>query len=129
LVVNLAIQCKVLFVCMGNICRSPTAHAVFQKLVNENDLGDVIKVDSAGTDFVKFHYILVMDSENYNNLNNTSEHCHAKKIKFFLEFASQVANHDVPDPYYGGEEGFEKVLDLVENASQGLLEHIKQAHL
>ena len=155
---------KVLFVCMGNICRSPTAHAVFQKLVDDNELNEVIKIDSAGTygyhigkkpdaratsagatrgydlsvlrarkversDFENFDYLLAMDSENYADLESQCDHDFKHKIKLFLEFAQHAEVQEVPDPYYGGLKGFEVVLDLVEAASRGLLEHIKQTHL
>ena len=149
---------------MGNICRSPTAHSVFQQLVDEHDLNNIIEVDSAGTyayhkgkkpdarassiadkrgynlsgmrarkvaegDFEKFNYILAMDDENYIDLLSQCDNEHKHKIKHFLEFGSQTKLHEVPDPYYGGLNGFEVVLDLVEDASKGLLEHIKATHL
>jgi protein-tyrosine phosphatase len=149
---------------MGNLCRSPTAHGVFQQLVNEQDLNNSVVVDSAGTyayqkgkkpdprassiadkrgynlssirarkiaddDFKKFNYILAMDDENYTDLLTQSNDEHKHKIKRFLEFSTQTKLHEVPDPYYGGLNGFEIVLDLVEDASKGLLEHIKVTHL
>ena len=149
---------------MGNICRSPTAHGVFQRLVDEHDLNNSVVVDSAGTyayhkgkkpdarassiagkrgyklssirarkvaddDFEKFNYILAMDDENYTDLLTQCNDEHKHKIKHFLEFATQTKLHEVPDPYYGGLNGFEIVLDLVEDASKGLLEHIKDTHL
>jgi len=154
---------KVLFVCMGNICRSPTAHAVFQKFVDDIGLNEVIEIDSAGTygyhigkkpdsratsaaanrgydlsvlrarkieqsDFEKFDYLLAMDSENYEDLESKCDRQYKHKIKLFLEFAPHVEVQEVPDPYYGGLKGFEAVLDLVEDASKGLLKHIKLEH-
>jgi len=164
LLFNSSKQLRVLFVCMGNICRSPTAHAVFQKLVIEHGLKNIIEVDSAGThayhlgkkpdaractiaakrgynlsklrarkvksaDFEKFEYILAMDNENFTDLLTECNEEHKHKIKLFLEFSTQVEAQEVPDPYYGGLRGFEKVLDLVEDASNGLLNHIEFTHL
>lgn len=161
-------QVNILFVCMGNICRSPTAHAVFQKFVDDNELNEAIKIDSAGTygyhigkkpdsrasavaikrgydlsslrarkveheDFEHFDYVLAMDDENYADLITLSQsdqkQDHKHKIKLFLDFAVQSNVREVPDPYYGGSKGFEMVLDLVEDASKGLLAHIKQTNL
>lgn len=155
---------KVLFVCMGNICRSPTAHGVFLKLIADQSVGDLIEVDSAGThayhigkapdrrsqtaalqrgvdlsplrarqvqknDFGYYDYILAMDND---NLEILIEHCpvqHRHKLQLFLEYAPHLPENEVPDPYYGGERGFEQVLDLVEAAAQGLLEEIRNKHL
>lgn len=146
---------KVLFVCLGNICRSPTAHGVFEQLVEQRALAQRIAVDSAGTanwhagkapdsrsmqaarkrgyelnalrarqvrvqDFDEFDVILAMDN---NNLQDLRELCpsHFKgHLGLFLDFAKD-GEAEVPDPYHGGEEGFERVLDLVEDASEGLL--------
>lgn len=155
------VSVDVLFVCMGNICRSPTAHGVFQKLVDQESLSKQVFVDSAGTygyhigkqpdsraikaaskrgydlsnlrarkvaaeDFIKFDYVLAMDEENYADLLSQSDTEYHHKIKLFLEFSKYRNTKEVPDPYYGGGHGFEEVLDLVEDASSGLLEHIKQ---
>ncbi|MBT8123285.1 MAG: low molecular weight phosphotyrosine protein phosphatase [Gammaproteobacteria bacterium] len=149
---------------MANICRSPTAHGVFQKIVDNHDLNDFIVVDSAGTyahrigkkpdaraitaaakrgynlvglrarkvtdaDFEIFDYILAMDDENYADLTAQCRDEHKDKVRHFLEFATQAGVNEVPDPYYGGSQGFETVLDLVEEASLGLLKHIKTTHL
>ncbi|KAA6185787.1 low molecular weight phosphotyrosine protein phosphatase [Thiohalocapsa marina] len=156
---------RVLFVCMGNICRSPTAHGVFRKLVQESGLAERITVDSAGThayhlgeapdrraqetalrrgiplsdlrarralaeDFELFQYILAMDQDNYDNLALL---CPAgrgleQRLRLFMEFAPHMGQREVPDPYYGGAGGFETVFDLVEAASQGLLEEIRRRH-
>lgn len=148
---------------MGNICRSPTAHGVFQKIIQQEGLTDRIGIDSAGTyayhvgkkpdsraiasaskrgyelsklrarkvtdeDFEKFDYILAMDEENLADLLVQSNEEHIDKIKLFLEFSKKTQSLEVPDPYYGGAQGFEVVLDLVEEASNGLLAHIKQEH-
>jgi protein-tyrosine phosphatase len=147
-------QIKVLFVCMGNICRSPTAEGVFRHLIKEQGTADRFFIDSAGThayhvgeqpdrraqqtarargidlsfirarkvtrsDFAEFDYIFAMDSDNYDNLVSICPAEHQDKIQLFLEFASNYSDRDVPDPYYGGQNGFEYVFDLVEDASQG----------
>ena len=147
---------SVLFVCMGNICRSPTAEGVFRHHVEEAGLGDRIIVDSAGThayhvgdppdrranaaaerrgiqlgnlrarrvsdeDFERYDYVLAMDLDNLERLKDQSPSEHHNKVRLFLEFSS-LKEREVPDPYYGGAAGFERVLDLVEDASRGLLE-------
>lgn len=154
---------KVLFVCMGNICRSPTAHGVFENLVKINGLEDVIEIDSAGThayhigeppdkraqatalnrgvdlssqrarrvqvsDFESYDYVVAMDHDNLSNLIEICPTAMKGKIKLFLSYTSDFDVDEVPDPYYGGPTGFEKVLDMVESASEGLLAHIKQQH-
>lgn len=155
---------SVLFVCMGNICRSPTAHAVFRKLVNDEGLADLIRIDSAGThayhvgnppdersmltarqrgiemadlrarkvdfsDLIEFDYILAMDADNYANLVTMAPQDLKPKIELFLEYAPELQTQHVPDPYYGGADGFEQVFDLVYSASRGLLTDIKKRHL
>lgn len=147
-------QIKVLFVCMGNICRSPTAEGVFNKVVTDLGMTDRFLVDSAGThayhigegpdsraqqtartrgvnlseirarkvtpsDFEHFDHILAMDSDNYHMLLAASPEEHHHKIKLFLEYAPERSENDVPDPYYGGQHGFNHVFDLVEDASRG----------
>ncbi|MES9900158.1 MAG: low molecular weight protein-tyrosine-phosphatase [Sedimenticola sp.] len=157
---------KVLFVCMGNICRSPTAHGVFEGMVKSEGLGDRIEVDSAGThayhvgnppdnraqqtalgrgfdlssqrarqasseDFLLFDYILAMDKDNYANLAAISPGGEMRaELKLFMDFTSGFFKaREVPDPYYGGDQGFEKVFDMVEEASRGLLSDIREKHL
>ena len=155
---------SVLFVCLGNICRSPTAHGVFQFMVDKQALGHKINVDSAGTgdwhlgrgpdtralqhaaqrgydmndlrarlvtaeDFYQFDYILAMDRQNFNNLRAIQPQNTDCDLRLFLDFSQNPEfseYQEVPDPYYGGDSGFNLVLDLVEDASVGLLEHIKQ---
>jgi protein-tyrosine phosphatase len=147
---------SVLFVCMGNICRSPTAEGVFRHFVNEAGLNEEITVDSAGThayhvgeppdrramaaaerrgvslvglkarrvtddDFERFDHIIAMDEDNLIRLPEQSTDEYRDKISLFLSFAVDTET-EVPDPYYGGGAGFERVLDLVEKASRGLLE-------
>ena len=152
---------KVLFVCLGTICRSPTAEGVFRKLVEEHDLASQIVVDSAGThayhldqppdrraqgaaarrgidlsslrgrqattqDIEEFDYVLAMDWENYDNLTHIGGS--TEKIQLFLSFAQSFDDDEVPDPYYGGANGFEQVLDMIEDASLGLLADIRQRY-
>ena len=152
---------KVLFVCTGNICRSPTAEGVFKHFVAQAGLEDRIVTDSAGTgdyhigeapdprsqsaalargydisplcarqvrvrDFGEFDYILAMDETHVRQLKRLSPPEHAGRVRLFMEFAGQGAPREVPDPYYGGARGFEHVLDLVEQASRGLLDHLRQ---
>ncbi len=153
---------KVLFVCMGNICRSPTAEGVFTKLVTDKNLTDRFKIDSAGThayhvgnppdyraqqaarrrgielqglrarkvhssDFEYFDYILVMDNDNYAIVMQDCPKEYKDKVKFFLDYAPHLGEKEVPDPYYGEKLGFERVLDMVEDASQGFLETLRKS--
>ncbi len=152
---------KVLFVCTGNICRSPTAEGVFKSAVEKAGLADRIKSDSAGTgdyhigeapdpraqsaalgrgydlsplcarqvrvrDFSEFDYVLAMDETHLRQLKQLSPPEHADKVRLFMEFAGEGAAREVPDPYYGGAQGFERVLDMAEQASKGLLEHLRE---
>ena len=149
----------ILFVCLGNICRSPAAEGVFLDLIKKENLETKFYVDSAGTgdwhvgeladkrmrsaalkrgieltsrarqiskeDFNKFEYILVMDDSNYQNvISLTSSNEQKQKVKKFTEFQQEFDSSIVPDPYFGGDEGFEGVLDLVADCSKGLLKHI-----
>ena len=154
---------SVLFVCMGNICRSPSAQGVFEKNVDDNGLKNQFNIDSAGThsyhvggkpdsrsvqaamarniditqqrarkisqsDFEAFDYIVVMDNNNHMNVRMICPKNHQHKIYKMLEFVPSSKYTEVPDPYYGGDNGFELVLDLLEIASIGLLEHIQSNH-
>lgn len=151
---------NVLFVCLGNICRSPTAHGIFQTLVNQAGLQQQIRVDSAGTgdwhigkgpdkramaaaaerghdlsalrsrqvcpnDFVEFDYILAMDEQNLIDLKALALPEFDGHLGLFLDFGN-TEQKEVPDPYYGGKDSFEQVLNLVEDAAAGLLDHLKQ---
>ena len=154
---------KILFVCLGNICRSPTAEGVMRHLVRAEGLEDRIEMDSAGTggwhvghspderassaalrrdillegaarrfepeDFERFDLILAMDAENRRELlRQAPDEEAAAKVRLLREFdpASDGAGDlDVPDPYYGGEQGFEHVLDLVDAATRGLLDELR----
>jgi len=155
---------KVLFVCLGNICRSPTAEGVFRSLVERQGLAGDISVDSAGTgawhvgdppdpraqasaevrgydlsgqrarkihgdDFSRFDYIIAMDRSNHTDLTSMAPPAGRERIHMFLAFAPETGVREVPDPYYGAGDGFATVLDLVEAASQGLLDDIRQNHL
>lgn len=154
---------KVLFVCTGNICRSPTAHGVFRALVEREGLAGRIAVDSAGThayhvgqppdsrsiqaagrrgidlsdlrarqvvkaDFDSFDLLLAMDRGHFGLLLGKCPPARQDALALFLSFAPGLNLLDVPDPYYGAGDGFERVLDMIEAGSAGLLEHIR-AHL
>ena len=153
---------RILFVCLGNICRSPAAEAMLRLLVQREGLGDRIEIDSAGTygghsgersdprmrraaeargipmthrarqvreeDFERFDMVIAMDDNNYENLFRLAPDCDAhEKIYRFREF---LRNHPdwsyIPDPYYEGHEGFELVLDLLEDGCSVLVEKIKE---
>lgn len=158
--IDLTKKVSVLFVCMGNICRSPTADAVFKHVVRQAGLGREIFVDSAGThayhigeppdrraqnsalkrgysmcdlrarkvtvsDFTDFHYILAMDYENLAYLQKWCPDQFSGKPELFMRYSKgKYGNQEVPDPYFGGDQGFEQVLDMIEEASHGLLKHI-----
>ena len=150
---------RILFVCMGNICRSPTAEGVFRKLVQERAPHLRVEIDSAGThayhvgeppdgrtiaaaarrgidlgslrarvvdeaDFERFDLLVAMDQLNRAVLLDRSPDEYRERIRLMLEFAPTTDVVDVPDPYYGGPVGFEQVLDLVEEASKGLLDEL-----
>ncbi|MBE1301581.1 MAG: low molecular weight phosphotyrosine protein phosphatase [Alteromonadaceae bacterium] len=148
---------SVLFVCLGNICRSPTAEAIFKKKAKEAGLN--LTIDSAGTiaahqgeppdrrsaaagkkrgydfsgqysrkvktsDFHDFDFIFAMDRSNYEDLTSICPPHLQSKIELFLAMTN-VADPQVPDPYYGGDKGFELVIDLIEDASDVLVERLK----
>ncbi len=147
---------KVLFVCMGNICRSPTAEGVFAKRLKERNLEAYFVIDSAGThaahigeapdlraqsaalerdvelthicarkvimgDFEDFDYLLAMDDDNYAALMEACPEEYKDKVSYFLDYAPHLGEREVPDPYFGGKYGFERVLDMAEAASEGFL--------
>jgi protein-tyrosine phosphatase len=154
----------VLFVCLGNICRSPMAQGVFEARVREEGLSDYIACDSAGTgqyhtgstpdaracaatalrgidlsaqrarqvrekDFLTSQYILAMDRQNLRILRKLVPPHYTGQLALFLDYAPQLAEREIPDPYFGGPEGFTHVLDLVGEASVGLLADIRMRHL
>jgi len=150
---------RILLVCMGNICRSPTAEGVLRAMAEQVGLADVIELDSAGThgfhigaapdrrtqlaaarrgydlsglrarqvgesDFLRFDLILAMDRDNLALLEQACLPGHRRKLKLFLDYAGDCGEDEMPDPYYGGPDGFERVLDLTELAAKGLLERV-----
>lgn len=150
---------RVLFVCMGNICRSPMAEGMFRKAVRDAGLEGKVEVDSAGThayhigsppdaraqqairqrgvdisglrgrkvedgDFERFDYILAMDGDNVSRLLQRAPQHHKDKVRRLLAFSRKYPNLDVVDPYYGGPQGFEENLDMIEDAVQGLIREI-----
>ena len=153
---------KVLFVCMGNICRSPTAHGVFQALVDKHDLGASIQVESAGThsyhvgnppdgrsqatarrrgvdlsglrarrfvsaDFTEYDYLLGMDQANIADMGAIKPEGASARLQLMLEFSQQYSQLEVPDPYFG-DDGFELVFDMIDDAALGLLRQIRNEH-
>lgn len=155
---------SVLFVCLGNICRSPTAEGMFRSHCARAGLADSIQIDSAGTgayhlgsppdaraqaaarkrgidlsnqrarqvthdDFASFDYVLAMDRDNLSALMQRCPPEYRQRLSLFLAFAEDLAVREVPDPYYGDDDGFETVLDLVDAASAGLIADIRRAAL
>ena len=149
-------------VCLGNICRSPTAHGVLEKSISVSGLSHLIEVDSAGTgdwhigenpdarattaaatrgydisqqtarqvaaeDFERYHYILAMDRTNLKDLKARCPRAMLPKLQLLLAYGNST-HESVPDPYYSGEEGFELVLDLVEESCSNLLQKIIEDH-
>ncbi|WP_415034241.1 low molecular weight protein-tyrosine-phosphatase [Azonexus sp.] len=152
---------RVLLVCMGNICRSPTAEAVLRHCVRQAGIGEWVEIDSAGThgyhvgeapdprtqraaaargydlsqlrarkvayqDLDYFDLILAMDKNNCDNLQRMATPAQQEKIHLFMEYAKNFDDHEVPDPYYGLGHGFDLVLDMVEDAAQGLVIVLKK---
>jgi protein-tyrosine phosphatase len=151
---------RILFVCLGNICRSPMAEGVFRRVVAEEGLTDSFVIDSAGLgdwhigqapdhraqkaartrgvdisdqsarqvaddDFDRFDLLLVMDGSNFEELSARAPHEARGKIRPFLDFAPHAGTKDVPDPFFGGADGFDHVLDLIEAAAHGLLASLR----
>ncbi len=150
---------KILFVCMGNICRSPTAEAVMSKLASE--AGVALELDSAGTgswhvgelpdersqaaaakrgyrlthrarqlttaDFARFDLIVVMDRDNLAHVERLARGADVPPVKLLRHYEPDPDEPDVPDPYGGGGEAFDRVLDICERACRGLLEHVRDA--
>lgn len=146
---------------MGNLCRSPTAHAVFRQRVAEARLADSVRIDSAGThashrgerpdsraqicarqrgyglsdlrsrpvtdnDFGSFDLLLAMDEDNLAQLRHRCPPLQQHRLRRLTEFCLRSSSAGVPDPYYGNAQGFERVLDLIEDACDGLLAHVQQ---
>ena len=155
---------KLLFVCLGNICRSPTAEGIMNHLIQQKGLGDQVECDSAATsdyhigaapdarmtqaarnngitltgrarqvtlaDFKEFDYILAMDQANYRSLVTLdSAGSYRDKIRLMCSFCTQFSDKDVPDPYYGGSDGFQYVVELLMDACSGLLEEIQASEV
>ena len=154
---------SVLFVCTGNICRSPTADGVFAHMVAQAGLSRQIHVDSCGTtsyhvgdpadrravkearkrgydlshlrgrqlaksDFDTFDYLIAMDDGHLDVLHRSCPENRQDRLKLFLDFHPSRSGQSVPDPYYGGAGGFTHVLDLIEETSQSLLDHLREYH-
>jgi len=153
---------SILFVCMGNICRSPAGENVMRRLLEEAGLADGIRCDSAGTidyhtgsppdsrmhaagrqrglpmtgsarqvtraDLDTFDLILAMDDDNHVELLKLATHRNRHKIKRFCTYCIKHTDREVPDPYYGGPEGFEHVLNLLEDGCQQILQEIRHSH-
>jgi protein-tyrosine phosphatase len=152
---------SVLFVCLGNICRSPTAEGVFRKLIEDAGLDARVHVDSAGTagyhegappdaramaaasargfdlggirarrvvpeDFESFDLILAMDEDNLLDLQRAAPEGARARLALLLDYSASGTRRAVPDPYYGGRNGFEQVLDLVTEACAGLVEELRR---
>lgn len=150
---------RILFVCLGNICRSPTAEGVMRALILQRGLQAHVEVDSAGTggwhvgespdprataaarargvplggsarqvrsqDFDEFDLILAMDRANERDLRGVAPDCEsAAKVRLLREFDERADSLEVPDPYYGGPDGFERVIDLVQAACLGVLDSL-----
>ena len=157
-------QVSILFVCTGNICRSPTAEAIFRKLAADAGMSEAILAESAGThgyhigeppdpraqgaaalrgydlsglrarrversDLQRFDLIIAMDRGHFAKLSDLAQPSAAHKLKLMMSYASAFQDKDVPDPYYGGPQDFERALDMLEDAARGLLESLSKPPL
>jgi protein-tyrosine phosphatase len=158
------IACRVLFVCLGNICRSPTAEAVFRQRLHSAGLSDRVACASAGThgfnrgvladgraraaaqrrgydmsrmrgrsitneDFARFDLVLAMDRQNLEALRGRCPDDKADRLRLLTEFARRHEALDIPDPYYGNAKAFELVLDMIEDACESLVDHVRDRYL
>lgn len=149
-------QISILFVCLGNICRSPMAEGVFRQVITDAGMADRFQIDSAGTgswhigrppdiraqqalslrgvdistlrarqvtreDFARFDLVIAMDRSNHDRLMNLSPDVYESNIRLFMKYAPEMGICEIPDPFFGGAEGFDYVLNLIEVASRGLL--------
>ncbi|MFW5921062.1 MAG: low molecular weight protein-tyrosine-phosphatase [Polyangiales bacterium] len=157
-------EVRIVFVCLGNICRSPTAEGIMRKLLADEKLDGKVEIDSAGTgswhvgeppdpraadeaerrgfrlggrarqvkpkDFDRFDYVVAMDASNRKNLEKLAPNAEARrKIHMLRDFETGAGGAgDVPDPYYGGGDGFQKVFDICERSCRGLIEHLRREH-
>jgi protein-tyrosine phosphatase len=147
---------RLLFVCLGNICRSPMAEGVFRRVIKEEGVAHLFEIDSAGlgdwhvgqapdtraqsaarrrgidisgqsarqvthADYTRFDLLLAMDGSNFAELTQHAPKDARHKIRRLLDFAPHTGTQDVPDPFFGGREGFDHALDLIEHAARGLL--------
>ncbi len=154
---------KILFICMGNICRSPSAEAVFADLIKKEELIDSFEIDSAGThayhignppdkrsiaaalrrgidmqhlrarqleaqDFESYDRLIIMDHANYEEIIKRFPDAEHSRLSYMLDYAKNFTEKEVPDPYYGEGDGFELVLDLLEDAAQGLLDDYRNSN-
>lgn len=153
---------KVLFVCLGNICRSPLAEGIFRQRVEERGLSEYFLIDSCGTasyhigetpdersmanaekngvkythrgrqfkknDFEKFDYIFPMDASNRSNIMEHNSDKANATVQMMRDYDAQQSGTDVPDPYYGGEQGFQNVFDILDESVNNLLDHLIEKH-
>ncbi len=152
---------KIVFVCLGNICRSPAAESIFKFMIDQKGLNHLFEIDSAGlngyhngepadsrmikeasergykitsisrkvdhlSDFKEFDMLIAMDDSNYDHLKRLATNPAARdKVYRMVDFDTKRRYSEVPDPYYGGREGFRRVLDILEDCSNGLIEYLK----
>ncbi len=155
-----AAKIRILFVCMGNVCRSPLARGALERLLEQTGLLPYVELDTAGThayhegrgadpraaavaarrgmdlsahrarrfrdeDFERFDYILALDRENLAYLEERAPAEHRHKVRLLLSFCPELGREEVPDPYYGGLQGFDLVMDLVEAAAEALVRRLR----